>query len=104
MRRTSFHVAHRGLPTAGTLYAGEAFAVCPIHGDSTQAVEPVLDSSRYFVLRIEDGKGHHAFIGMGFTERDDAFKFKVALQDHSKYVQVCMETGGLPSVLASQSK
>jgi len=66
---------------------GELFAVCPVNTTGPQAVEPVLDSSRYFVLRIEDGKGHHAFIGMGFTERTDAFDFNVALQEHAKEVK-----------------
>eukprot|EP01090_Pellita_catalonica_P009458 TRINITY_DN2053_c0_g2_i1.p1 TRINITY_DN2053_c0_g2~~TRINITY_DN2053_c0_g2_i1.p1 ORF type:complete len:229 (-),score=49.90 TRINITY_DN2053_c0_g2_i1:11-697(-) len=64
---------------------GKLFACCPVR--SEQSVEKVIDSSRYFVMRIEDGQGHHAFIGMGFTERDQAFDFKVALQDHAQSVQ-----------------
>jgi hypothetical protein len=55
------------------------FAACPI---SKQTVEPVSDSSRYFVLRISDGRGRHATIGLGFKERTEAFDFKVALQDY----------------------
>jgi len=66
---------------------GEVFAMCPVNTAGPQTVEPVLDSSRYFVLRIEDGRGHHAFIGMGFTERSEAFDFNVALQDHAKEVK-----------------
>ena len=36
-------------------------------GTPVQVVEPVVDSSRYYVLRIEDrASRRHAFIGMGF--------------------------------------
>lgn len=66
---------------------GALFGLCPVNTTGPQAVEAVLDSSRYFVLRIEDGRGHHAFIGMGFTERSEAFDFNVALQDHAKEVK-----------------
>lgn len=74
------------------------------------AVETVSDSSRYFVLRIQDDNGEgvnvsvlcvpvlsgrkrnvcvcvagrSAFIGVGFGDRGDAFDFNVALQDHFK--------------------
>ncbi|CAH1449975.1 unnamed protein product [Lactuca virosa] len=38
-------------------------------------------------LKIEDGTGKHAFIWLGFTERNKAFHFNVALSDHEKYVK-----------------
>lgn len=36
---------------------GELFAKCPIENYPGVAVEPVSDSSRYFVLRIQDDNG-----------------------------------------------
>jgi hypothetical protein len=51
------------------------------------AIEAVSDSSRYFVLRIQDDNGRSAFIGIGFGDRSDSFDFNVALQDHFKYVK-----------------
>ncbi len=63
---------------------GKPFAVAPIKPGGPAAVEQVTDSSRYFCLRIEDGRGNHAFIGLGFNKREDAFDFKSALADHEK--------------------
>uniref|UniRef100_A0A2P2K2U4 NECAP PHear domain-containing protein n=1 Tax=Rhizophora mucronata TaxID=61149 RepID=A0A2P2K2U4_RHIMU len=68
--------------------SGELFAACFVQpGKRENSVETVLDSSRYFVLKIEDGRGKHAFIGLGFAERNEAFDFNVALSDHDKYVR-----------------
>lgn len=67
------------------------FASCPIQ--NAQTVESAIDSSRYFVLRLSDGKGRHALIGIGFNDRAQAFDFKVALQDWQNHNQ---EGGGGP--------
>ncbi|CAL0321315.1 unnamed protein product [Lupinus luteus] len=77
--------------------SGDLFAACFVYpGQRDVAVEPVLDSSRYFVLKIEDGRGKHAFVGLGFAERNEAFDFNVALSDHDKYVrrELEKESGG----------
>ncbi|KAJ6763981.1 ADAPTIN EAR-BINDING COAT-ASSOCIATED PROTEIN 1 NECAP-1 [Salix purpurea] len=47
------------------------------------------NGSRYFVLRIEEnigGRLRHAFIGIGFRERAEAYDFQAALHDHMKYL------------------
>ncbi|KAJ7306593.1 hypothetical protein JRQ81_009970 [Phrynocephalus forsythii] len=67
--------------------SGELFAQAPVEQFPSIAVESVTDSSRYFVIRIEDGNGRRAFIGVGFVDRGDAFDFNVALQDHFKWVK-----------------
>uniref|UniRef100_A0A1A8FVS1 Adaptin ear-binding coat-associated protein 1 n=1 Tax=Nothobranchius korthausae TaxID=1143690 RepID=A0A1A8FVS1_9TELE len=67
--------------------SGELFAQAPVEEYPGIAVETVSDSSRYFVLRIQDDNSRSAFIGIGFGDRGDAFDFNVALQDHFKWVK-----------------
>jgi hypothetical protein len=57
---------------------GCIFAVCPVKEGS---IERCVDSSRYFVLKIENSSGRHMFIGVAFNERNDAFDFNTALED-----------------------
>lgn len=67
--------------------SGQLFANCPVEAYPGVAIEAVSDSSRYFVLRIQDDNGRSAFIGIGFGDRSDSFDFNVALQDHFKYLK-----------------
>ncbi|KAK1598236.1 uncharacterized protein LY79DRAFT_506520 [Colletotrichum navitas] len=61
---------------------GQLFAAAPY--TSISVVEPVLDSSRFFAVRVMDGQGRKAVLGVGFEERSEAFDFGVALQEAQK--------------------
>ncbi|CAE7252054.1 NECAP1 [Symbiodinium pilosum] len=61
--------------------ADSLFAQCVIpNGEHELYVERVVDSSRYWVLKIVNGS-RHAFIGFGFSDRGDAFDFNACLAD-----------------------
>lgn len=62
---------------------GNVFAEAPLNHPN--ALEGCLDSSRYFVLRVVQGT-RHAFIGVGFQERNDAFDFKFQCSEAIKAV------------------
>eukprot|EP00270_Netrium_digitus_P005242 TRINITY_DN16895_c0_g1_i1.p1 TRINITY_DN16895_c0_g1~~TRINITY_DN16895_c0_g1_i1.p1 ORF type:complete len:271 (-),score=42.14 TRINITY_DN16895_c0_g1_i1:242-1054(-) len=67
----------------------ELFAQASVLAGHPSPVEAVIDSSRFFVLRVEDASGgasRHAFIGIGFRERSQAYDFQAALYDHNKFV------------------
>ena len=66
---------------------GAHFATCPVESYPSMAVENVEDSTRYFVIRVQNDNGQQAFLGMGFNDRSDSFDFNVALQDHFKYLK-----------------
>ena len=94
---------------------GELFAIAPVRPSHPVPVEAVIDSSRFFVLRIEDSPpdaqphthtkagcspephphARHAFIGLGFRERPLAFDFQEAVYDHVKYVNKKKEAEAL---------
>jgi hypothetical protein len=80
---------------------GNIFAECLA---TDRSVEPVKDSSRYFVLTLEDGQGRRAFIGLGFTERNEAFDFNAALADHKKYLRQLQEAEKAGQYWANQPK
>ncbi|KAF8935188.1 Adaptin ear-binding coat-associated protein 2 [Dissophora ornata] len=81
---------------------GDLFAVCP-YEENKGCIESVTDSSRYFVLKIED-QGRHAFIGLGFLDRSHAFDFNVALQDHFKHLRAEEKSAELKKAGAEQPK
>ncbi|KAK2158355.1 hypothetical protein LSH36_172g03013 [Paralvinella palmiformis] len=102
------------LPECLTEDIGELFAQCLVESYPGTSVEPVLDSNRYFVIRIQDDHGdyalvyvycllikslllnnfdgfyssdHKAFIGLGFADRADSFDLLVAIQDHFRWME-----------------
>ena len=67
------------------------FGECPVevapHGDVTSFVDSVIDSSRYYVLRIKDpASSRTTLLGIGFREREVAFDFKSVLNEYVRYV------------------
>ncbi|KAL7516008.1 hypothetical protein ACHAWX_001069 [Stephanocyclus meneghinianus] len=86
-------VVERGDETAVLLVDAQEerniFAVCPIvHFAESNGVDRCIDSSRYFVLRIQNAQGRHMFIGLAFNERNDAFDFNTALEDSRREKEV----------------
>jgi len=62
----------------------EVFAECKLkQGGVSGIVEAVLDSSRYFVLRVENNQ-RTAFIGLGYNDRNDASEFNITLHDFQR--------------------
>jgi hypothetical protein len=68
-------------------------------------LEGVIDSSRYFVVKIEDVKtGRTAHIGIGFRERDDASNFRMTLQDYERSVYRELQAEVMHQKYEGQSK
>lgn len=75
------------------------FAASPVTEGS---VERTVDSGRYFILKIVNPLGKHAYIGLAFNERNDAFDFNVALQEHkAECEREDQAAAGITSALSS---
>lgn len=61
---------------------GELFAKAPY--TDAGAVEAVLDSSRFFAIRVVGDGGMKATLGIGFEERGEAIDFGICLQESRK--------------------
>ena len=66
--------------------SGELFAAAPY--TSAAVVEQVLDSSRFFAVRVQGEGGRRAVLGIGFEDRSEAFDFGVSLQEARKALEV----------------
>ncbi|CAH8308048.1 unnamed protein product [Eruca vesicaria subsp. sativa] len=70
---------------------GELYAQAFLRDGEPYHVEAVIDSSRYFVLRVEEKIAlqvvvFDAFIRLGLRERTKAYDFQTALHDQMKYL------------------
>lgn len=67
-------------------------------------VEQVLDSSRFFAVRVQGEGGRKAVLGIGFEERSEAFDFSVALQEVRKTLGIEEQGGGGKPIAAGMKK
>ena len=64
------------------LDTGAVYVMSPIKPGGPDCYAKAFDSSRYFVLRLEDPRtGKTGSIGIGFNKREEALEFKVTVQD-----------------------
>jgi Protein of unknown function (DUF1681) len=77
-----------------TDHHSKLFALAKLHPDNAaKSVEPVMDSSRYFVVQIQAGTTttttttKSAYIGFGFRDRDVAIDLVGNLQQFQKSIQ-----------------
>lgn len=65
---------------------GDLFAKAPYI--DAGAVEAVLDSSRFFAIRVVGDGGMKATLGIGFEERGEAIDFGICLQECRKVLEL----------------
>lgn len=74
------------------VFARSIIDLSPLSADGQHELqyycEEVVDSSRYFCIRITDDKtGREARVGIGFRDRDFASNFRMSLQDYQSSLQ-----------------
>ena len=62
-------------------------------GKVAQFLEQVVDSSRYFVVKIQGDGGREALIGFGFRDREKATDLRESLDHYEKSIQREAEAG-----------
>lgn len=66
---------------------GMLYAKAPVLAFPGAQVQPVEDSSRYFVVKVvNDVDKRSALLGVGFADGSDAFDLNVALREHFSYL------------------
>lgn len=73
-------------PATGQLFAGAPYT-------DAGAVEAVLDSGRFFAVRVVGDGGRKAVLGIGFEERAEAIDFGITLQEVRKVQGIEVEAG-----------
>ncbi|MCJ1312260.1 hypothetical protein MMC25_005934 [Agyrium rufum] len=61
---------------------GELFAAAPITDEAS--IQAVVDSARFFAVRVVGEGGMKAVLGLGFEDRGEAIDFGIALQEVRK--------------------
>ena len=60
----------------------QLYVACPVDPlKLSTVIERTTDSSRFFAMKVRGPSGQHAYVGLGFAERNDAFDFWAGLLD-----------------------
>ena len=77
----------------------QLYVACPVDPLNISAsVERTVDSSRFFALKVLGPNGQHAYVGMAFAERNDAFDFWAGLLDFQGTVKADVAPVQAPSL------
>lgn len=71
--------------------APEVFGQCPLPDGASSSFQVAEDSSRCFVVRVEQGD-QFAFLGLNFEEKSDALRFCKAVAERHKHMHALQRT------------